>query len=104
VVDNALVSGRTMELVMSHLQSHGMNLDIVMHLFDREEVDHTGVDTATRVAQEYHCEVVPVFLPRCIDRVENASDRRILLDYTERFGTEALKTYVSRPYVSRLNR
>jgi orotate phosphoribosyltransferase len=96
VVDNAVVSGRTMELVIRRLQSHGISLDLVIYLFDREEVDYTGLDTATRVAQEFGCQVVPIFSLRdVIDAVDNAADRNVLLDYAARFGTESVRSYVS---------
>jgi orotate phosphoribosyltransferase len=95
LVDNALVSGRTMELVLGRVQEAGIKVDLVIYLFDREEVDSAGSEAASRVAVRFGCEVVSIFSLRdIIEALGNSVHQKVLLEYAKRFGTQSLREYI----------
>jgi len=98
VIDNALVSGRTMELVLGRVQRLGLHIDLVMYLFDREEVDSRGIESPARVASQFGCEVLSIFSLRdVIDvlREESgfAADR--IVRYARMFGSKSLQDFIA---------
>lgn len=96
VVDNALVSGRTMELVLERVRSRKVSVDLLIYLFDREELDSAGSEPATHMAAEFGCEVASIFSLRdVIETIHDSSDKSILVQYAQRFGTKSLRTYIS---------
>lgn len=96
LVDNALVSGRTMELALERVRSIGVNIELMVYMFDREEVNNNGSESAARLSAEFGCEVISIFSLRdVIEAVENDIDKRTLTEYAQRFGTESLRAYLT---------
>jgi orotate phosphoribosyltransferase len=95
LIDNALVSGRTMELALERVRSSGVNIDLMIYMFDREEVDNRGSESAARLSAEFDCEVISIFSLRdVIETVEDNIDRRTLKEYAQKFGTQSLRAYL----------
>lgn len=95
LVDNAVVSGHTMTKVLEYVQSCGVRVDLVMYLFDREELDETGTEPAARVAEMFKCDVISIFALRdVIDTLDNLDHKQILLEYAQKFCNDSLRNHL----------
>jgi orotate phosphoribosyltransferase len=98
VVDNAIVSGRTMEKVLHQLTSLGVHADLITTLFDREELDRNGADVRSELAANFRCEAASIFTIRdLISSMPAGVEHNTLSEYASEFGTESLRQYMSKP-------
>lgn len=96
VVDNAIVSGRTMEKVLHQLASLGIHPNLITTLFDREELDRNGADVPSELASNFKCEAASIFTIRdLISSMPAGHQRSTLSAYAREFGTDSLRRYMS---------
>lgn len=95
LVDNAIVSGRTMEAVLGKLRADAFTIDLILYLFDREEIDSSGTDPALRIADEFRCDISSIFSLRDIIAETGSQEQRaVLLKYAQEFGNESIRDHL----------
>jgi len=98
VIDNAIVSGLTMSHALESLRLAGTRVDLVLSLFDREELDPAGSEPRRRLEVEFDCRVEFLYSLRdVIVSGLDAHQRSILVEYARRFGTKSLREFVNGP-------
>jgi orotate phosphoribosyltransferase len=95
LVDNAIVSGRTMETVLGKLRAGAFTIDLILYLFDREEIDSSDADPALRIADAFSCEISSVFSLRdIIAKTGSQEQRTALLRYAQKSGNQSIRAYL----------
>jgi orotate phosphoribosyltransferase len=96
LVDNSVISGRTLVGIVANLRSAGIRPDLCVRFFDREELDVRGNDPTEVVKRRVGFPIASTFSLRDIIRHEQRpGPKSTILQYAMRYGTASLKAHIS---------
>lgn len=99
LIDNAVTTGETAAKVLGTVRRFGYEPEVILRIFDREDVGEDGLNTAERIRMHLGLDLVSIFRLRdiipCLDKLE----RQAVLTYQSAYGTTSFKEWIGGQYV-----
>ncbi|MCR4278434.1 MAG: hypothetical protein NUV81_00830 [bacterium] len=99
LIDNAVTTGKTVKTVLDMVRRFGYRPEIVVRIFDREDIGEDGLSTVERIWRDTGLDLVSIFRLRDILPSLSSMEREAVLSYQSKYGTASFKKWIGDDHV-----
>lgn len=99
LIDNAVTTGKTVKTVLEMVRRFDYRPELVVRIFDREDVGQDGLSTVERIWRDTGLSLISIFRLRDILPNLNPVERQAVLSYQSQYGTASFKKWIGGDHV-----